>query len=287
MTEDPAPDAQQSLESAVARARAGDRVSLESVMRATRKDVYALALRYLWNPQDAEDATQDILIRVLTGLGGFKGESGFRTWVYRVAVNALLTARTARRQHPTMSFDELGEDLVRGLSGAALRAEDVAGEGLLLEEVKIGCTLAMLQCLDDDHRLAYILGEVMELDHSQASVALSTTQVAFRKRLSRARASVVSFMTSRCGLMNPDNPCRCHRRLDTALELGRVDAQNLVFANSPHQARRFPQVLAEIRLLEDGRRAAALFRSHPGAPESQAFSAWLNRLLRATRSVDQ
>jgi len=287
MTEDPAPDAQQSLESAVARARAGDRVALESVMRATRKDVYSLALRYLWNPQDAEDATQDILIRVLTGLGGFKGESGFRTWVYRVAVNALLTARTARRQHPTMSFDELGEDLVRGLSGAALRAEDVAAEGLLLEEVKIGCTLAMLQCLDDDHRLAYILGEVMELDHSQASVALSTTQVAFRKRLSRARASVVSFMTSRCGLMNPDNPCRCHRRLDTALELGRVDAQNLVFANSAHQARRFPQVLAEIRLLEDGRRAAALFRSHPDAPESQAFSAWLNGLLSATRSVDQ
>lgn len=285
MPEHPPPSVQESLEHAVVRARAGDRSALESVVRAIRKDVYALALRYLWHPQDAEDATQDILIRVLTGLGGFKGRSGFRTWVYRVACNALLTLRTERRQHPTLSFDELGEDLVRGLSGSALRVDDDAGDGLLLEEIKIGCTLAMLQCLDRDHRLAYILGEIMELDHIQAAAALSTTPAAFRKRLSRARASVVSFMTSRCGLVNPSNACRCHRRVDAALELGRVDTKNLVFATSARHAGRFPEVLAEIRSLEEGRRAAALFQSHPEAPASHAFATWLNGLLGESPTV--
>jgi len=133
------------LESGVAAARNGDGEALESVMRAIRPEVHALALRYLWHPQDAEDATQDILVRVMTGLGGFRGESGFRTWVFRIACNTLMTAQRARRQHPTMSFDEMGEDLARGLSGSHLTVGDEAGHALLLEEVKIGCTLAMLQ----------------------------------------------------------------------------------------------------------------------------------------------
>ena len=83
------------LDAEVARARAGDRAALESVVRAIQKDVQGLALRFLWHPQDAEDAAQEILVRVVTGLGGFRGESGFRTWVYRVACNTLLSLRGA------------------------------------------------------------------------------------------------------------------------------------------------------------------------------------------------
>lgn len=130
-----------------------------------------------------------------------------------------------------------------------------------------------------------ILGEIMEFDHVEAATALSIAPAAFRQRLSRARDAVTAFMTSRCGLIDPANSCRCHRRLGAALELGRVNAQSLVFATSAQHARRFPKVLAEIRMIENGRRAAALFRSHPDAPESQAFSAWLDGLLNDTQSA--
>jgi len=191
------------LELEVARARAGDRTALELVVRAVQKDVYNLALRFLWHPQDAEDATQEILIRILTGLVGFRGESGFRTWVYRVACNTLLTLRKQRMEQQTLSLDEFGEDLARGLSDDPLSVEYDVDEKLMLEEVKIGCTLAMLQCLDRDQRLAYILGEIIELNHNEAAEVLETTPAAYRKRLSRARASIVSFMSSRCGLANP------------------------------------------------------------------------------------
>ena len=279
MDEHTAPGAAEILEHEVARAKSGDRAALESVVRAVQKDIYSLAIRFLWHPQDAEDATQEILIRVLTGLGGFRGESGFRTWVYRVACNALLTLRKQRLEQQSPSFEQFGEDLAHGLSDAPLRVEDDPSERLLLEEVKIGCTLAMLQCLDRDHRLAYILGEIMELDHIQAAQALETTPAAFRKRLSRARASIVSFMTAHCGLVNPANACRCHRRVGTAMALGRVDPSHLLFATSQQQARRFPQVLAEIRQLEESRRAAALYQSHPEARTSGAFVAWLKKLL--------
>jgi RNA polymerase sigma factor (sigma-70 family) len=275
------PPAAEILEQEVVRARRGDRAALESVISAVQKDVYNLAIRFLWHPQDAEDATQEILIRVVTGLGGFRGESGFRTWVYRVACNALLTLRKQRMEQQSLSFEQFGEDLARGLSDARSRNEDDMTERLLLEEVKIGCTLAMLQCLDRAHRLAYILGEIMELDHLQAAAALETTPAAFRKRLSRARASIVSFMTGHCGLINPANACRCHRRVSSAVALGRVDSSRLTFATSQEQAGRFPQVLAEIRQLEETRRAAALYQSHPEARTSDAFVAWLKKLLDA------
>jgi RNA polymerase sigma factor (sigma-70 family) len=269
----------QSLELEVARAKAGDRNALESVVRAVQQDVYGVALRFLWHPQDAEDATQEILIRVITGLGGFRGDSGFRTWVYRVACSRLLTLRKQRMEQRSISFEEFGEDLARGLSDDCLSVEYDLDEALLLEEVKIGCTLFMLMCLDRNHRLAYILGEIVELDHHEAAEVLEITPAAFRKRLSRARASITSFMTSRCGLANPANACRCRRRIATAVDLGRVDPANLLFASSLDQAKRFPQVLVKIRQLEETRRAAALYRSHPDLRPSEAFASWLRKVV--------
>jgi RNA polymerase sigma factor (sigma-70 family) len=243
--------------------------------------VYRVALRFLWHPQDAEDATQEVLIRVITGLGSFRGDSAFRSWFYRIACNTLLTLRKQRMEQRSMSFEEFGEDLTRGLADDRLRVESDPDEALLLEEVKIGCTLAMLMCLDRDHRLAYILGEIVELDHREAAEVLQIAPAAFRKRLSRARATITSFMRSRCGLANPANPCRCRRRVATAVALGRVDPANLLFASSQEQARRFPQVLAEIRQLEETRRAAALYRSHPDPQPSEAFVSWLRNAVNA------
>ncbi|HSL70601.1 MAG TPA: RNA polymerase sigma factor, partial [Longimicrobiales bacterium] len=267
------------LEEQVARARAGDREALELLVRAVQGEVYALALRFLWHPQDAEDAAQDILIRVITNLGTFRGESRFRTWVYRIACNRLLTLRKRSRAQRSMSFQEFGEDLAHGLSDDPLRTDPDIDEHLLLEEVKIGCTLAMLMCLDRNQRIAYILGEILGLDHREAAEVLGIAPATFRKRLSRARTSIVSFMTAQCGLVNPDNACRCRRRVATAIRLGRVDPTNLLFASSYEQARRFPQVLSKIRQLEETRRAAALFHSHSDPRPSEAFVAWLRNVV--------
>src|SRR5262249_45238146 len=153
-------------------------------VRAVQRDVYGLALRFLWHPEDAEDATQEILIRIVTGLGGFRGESSFRTWVYRIACNALLGLRKKRMEERTVSWEEFGEDLGQGLSDAPLRAAGRVDEALLLEEVKVGCTHAMLLCLDRDHRLAYVLGAILELEHREAAEVLAISPAAFRKRLS-------------------------------------------------------------------------------------------------------
>src|SRR5258706_11037192 len=102
-------------EQLVASARAaakGDRAAAHQVLQAVQDGVYRLALRMLGHPQDAEDATQEILVIVLTHLGSFRGESTFRTWVWRIAAHHLTRVRKGRRE--TITFDVLDERLTPG-----------------------------------------------------------------------------------------------------------------------------------------------------------------------------
>ena len=272
----------EALEPLVRRAQQGDRAALEAVVTAIQPRVHGLALRFLWHPDDAQDATQEILVRVVTGLGSFRGESAFRTWVFQVACNALRTMRRRRMEERALSFEAFAADLEAGLSSEAPGAAP-AEDPLLLEEIKVGCTTAMLLCLDREHRLAYILGEILELDHRTAAEALGIGPDAYRQRLSRARAGIVGLMRARCGLAHPENPCRCRRRVATAIALGRADPERLLFAHSTEQARRFPEVLAEIRKLDTLQRAAALQRSHALPGPGPDFPAWLRGVIEAVR----
>ena len=149
------------LEMLVRRAQDGDRHALEELALAVKDGLYNLALRMLWHPQDAEDATQEILVKLLTRLGSFRGEAAFTTWAFRVAANHLITTRRRRAERQDLSFDAFAVDL---MEGSQIRATTGSNEHLLEEEVKIGCTQGMLLCLDREHRLAYILGEVFEIN---------------------------------------------------------------------------------------------------------------------------
>ena len=269
---------EESLDELVRRAREGDGESLERLVSRIQDRIYGLSLRMLWHPEDARDATQEILIRIVTRLATFRGESSFSTWAHRVAANYLLSARKSRLEQQGYTFQRFGEDLDEGLSDVA--AVPATGEtALLLEEVRVGCTLGMLTCLDRPHRLAYILGEILEMEGEEAARVLAIRPAAFRKRLSRAREAIVAFTRAKCGLVSPERPCRCRRRVDQAVRLGRVDPRRLLFATDAARARRFPEVLAEIRRLQDIRRAAALFRSHPQFAPPADFAAQIRKLV--------
>ena len=100
-----------SLDHLVEQAREGDEEALEAVVRGIQDRVYNLALRMLWQPADAEDATQEILIKVITRLGQFRQESAFTTWVYQIATNHLLTMRRRRAETNPISFAFIGDEL--------------------------------------------------------------------------------------------------------------------------------------------------------------------------------
>ena len=93
---------------------------------------------------------------------------------------------------------------------------------MLVNELRIKCTMAMLLCLDPTHRVAYVLGDVLELSHSEAAQVLDLAPATYRQRLSRARARVTDFTARACGLAGAGGGCSCPRRLPAAQALGRL-----------------------------------------------------------------
>lgn len=265
------------LEMLVERARAGDRESLERVVAHMQRPIYNLALRMLWHPEDARDATQEILVRIITHLGSFRGDSRFLTWAYRISANYLVSARQSRVEAQGYTFPRFAEELHDGLADVPEGGEWPADKALLLEEVKVGCMHALLTCLDRAHRLAYILGEILELDGGEAARILNISHAAFRKRLSRSREAIIAFTRAHCGLVEPRSACRCVRRLPQAQATHRVNAAALLFAQ-PDSSRAFPEMLERVRRLEAVRRTAALYR---GSPEADPGPELLERIRAA------
>ncbi|MEZ4362917.1 MAG: RNA polymerase sigma factor [Kofleriaceae bacterium] len=253
---------EETLESLVARAAQGSASALDTVARRIKDDIYGLAIRMLWHPADAEDATQEILIRVIANLGTFEGRSSFRTWVYRVAVRALLNLKRGRAEAP-LSFEAFGEDLLDGLQPGAPAELSPVEQRLLSHEIKLACTQAMLLCLDRDHRMAYVLGEILELSGEEAAECLDISAAAYRKRLSRARERVHEFTRSHCGLVDDRAPCRCDGRIAAARLSGRIDPERLLFASHPVTDASRGEVRAVVEMLGTLKEPGALLRSNP------------------------
>jgi RNA polymerase sigma factor (sigma-70 family) len=266
------------LDTLAVAARGGDRAALEELMAGLADHLYRLALRMVWHPQDAEDATQEILVRVLTRLDGWRGEASVRTWAWRIAVHQLLDRRKSRMEAEKWTLDAFAEDLAAGLVDP--HAGRDPGDELLAEEVRLGCTQGMLQCLDRAHRVAYVLGEVFGLPSEVAADITGVSPAAHRERLSRARSALRSSVASHCGIVDPANPCRCARQVPKAVAVGRVDPARPLFVT--HLATDRP--VAETNEMHHLHDLAALMRSHPdyAAPDRlrHAVEAILDNSLR-------
>jgi RNA polymerase sigma factor (sigma-70 family) len=269
----------------VARAVDGDKAALEEVIRLLSDPLYRLALRMVWLPADAEDATQEILIRVLTRLASWRGEARLLTWAYRIGVNYLLNLRRKTPQEAQqLSLDEFGANLADGLADADYRGPEAS---ILTEEVRLSCTQAMLQCLERGERIAFVLSDIFELSSADAAWILETTPAAYRKRLERARHRIGAFMNSTCGLVNSDAFCRCARRVPKALATGRIGPRRAggeVGALTAHpvtpSGRGVAEAAAQLHRLHD---AAAVMRAHPDYAAPQAKVDAIAALLHSGR----
>lgn len=260
----------------VRRAIDGDRQALEQLVTSIQDTVYNLALRMLWHPEDAQDATQEILVRIVTKLSTFRGDSAFETWAYRVATNHLLTTRKRRSERQEITFEDFGDDLMTGLADIDRSSEPDPEEALLAREVKVGCSHAMLQCLDRDLRIAYILGEILELSSEEAAAVLDITRAAYRKRLSRARSKIEPFVRAYCGVVDETNPCSCRGRIDRAVDLGRIDTDRLLFVERSDDADR------NLERVESIHEAGTLFRSNPRYAAPADFTHAIRHLIESS-----
>jgi RNA polymerase sigma factor (sigma-70 family) len=268
----------------VLRARAGDRQALEDLVQRHQAWIYNIAVRMLYHPQDAEDAMQEILIKVLTRLSLFEGRSSFRTWLYRIVVNHVLNMKRGRVevQQASIDFASYGAaiDATPDLELADPKGIS-ADTDLLVTEAMISCTSGMLLCLDREQRLTFILGAIFDLSDTVAAEVLEITPDNFRQRLARARRDLRNFMNDKCGLVNQANPCRCAKKTRGFIQAGYIDPGNLLFTRERIREVReaVPKVHETINTL-DGK-CAEIFRGHPFY-EAPDLAPMLRRLLART-----
>jgi len=275
--ETPAGDAEDAV--LIRLAQGGNRDALEQLVRRHQSWIYNLVLRMVYHPQDAEDATQEVLIKLLTKLSTFQGKSSVRTWLYRIVTNHVLNMRRAGLETKGWTFGRYGDGLASApdeeLPDPRAVPADVA---LLVDEARIGCSSGLLLCLDREQRLIFVLGEIFGVTDAVGAELLEMSRDNFRQKLARARRDLYSFMQNKCGLVNTANPCRCAKKTQAFMRAGYVDPAKLLFA-SAHVTRvreLAPRTRDDLASLDAA--CAEIHRDHPfhAGPD---FAAALKRFI--------
>lgn len=269
--------AEASDRSLVAAAVDGDRAALELLVRRHGPWIYNIAFRMVMVPAEAEDVTQDVLVKVLTKLSSYDPEkAAFRTWLYRVVANHVLNMKSRGYEAHITGFDSY-YSFVEQVPDR--EPEDTPEMALVAEDLKIGCVMGSLLCLNRTQRLAFILAVGFGATDAVGSDLMDISRDAFRKNLSRARERLREYMGGNCGLVNPEAPCRCRNKVQTFVDSGAYSVDKLDFL-APNRPR-MREIVGEV---EDRFREkvfepyAELFRAHPFYEGSDVGS-WLREML--------
>lgn len=131
----------------VNKATAGDKQALETLVADVQDVVFNLSLRMLGTFSDAEDATQDILLKMITHLSSFRGDSAFPTWAFRIAFNHLKNYKKHLFARYPLSFEYYGADIENGKIRDVPDLTQNVERAILAEELKLSCTNVMLNAL--------------------------------------------------------------------------------------------------------------------------------------------
>lgn len=218
--------ANEELQALVGKATAGDKKALETLVTDAQDIVFNLSLRMLGTFADAEDATQDILLKMITHLSSFRGDSSFTTWVFRIAVNHLKNCKKHMFARYPLRFEYYGDDIENGKIQDVPDLTQNVERDILAEELKMSCTNVMLQCLDKESRCIFILGTMFKIDSRVAGDILEMTPEAYRQRLSRIRKKMADFLGQYCGEYGSGR-CKCKDRVNYAIQSHRINPLQL------------------------------------------------------------
>ena len=205
----------------------GDTIALTTLVEKHQPFIYNLAWKLTGNIVDAEDLTQETLVKIITNLSTFKQQSSFTTWAYRIAKNQFLNDKNKPSNLLSSSFEELGNRLDNA-PNIDLTLDEINEKKDLIKELRLQCLAGMLLCLTKEQRMIYIIGEIFGADHTVGSEIMEITKGNYRMKLSKARKELYNFMQNKCGLVDKRNPCRCHKKITFVMETGLINAKNLL-----------------------------------------------------------
>ena len=185
----------------VTRLRSGDAAAVGDLEKAYRSKIYQLALRYMKNPEDAEEVTQDVLLRVHQKVEAFRGDSALSSWIYRITFNAAMSRlRSAKFSRP---FEVSQADLMStadskdGIQSQQPEAADwssLADDELHRAELRRRLVSALKE-LPAIYRAPVLLRDVQGLSTGEASAVLKLNPQTLKSRLHRGRL----FLRDRLG----------------------------------------------------------------------------------------
>jgi len=179
MVTDPTAELRAEVDRLVDAARSGDRAAFDELVRRTYVDTYTLAMRLTANEEDARDVAQDAYLRAWRGIGRFRGEAQFSTWMYRITANCAATYLGRRSRHRHDVLDE-----------AVPVADPRTDHDPQLRADASDLRNRLARALDDlppRLRAVVVLRDVYDLPHEAIAAELGISESAAKVRLHRAR----------------------------------------------------------------------------------------------------
>jgi RNA polymerase sigma-70 factor, ECF subfamily len=172
----------------VARAQRGERSAFDVLVLRYQHKVMKLVMRYVRDPMEAEDVAQEAFIKAYRALPGFRGDSAFYTWLYRIAINAAKNALVSGKRR-VVDYDLDLQNPDQYDLHARLKDDETPEHLLLTEEIRATVNAAMAE-LPDDLRTAIVLRELDGLSYEEIAATMDCPVGTVRSRIFRAREAI-------------------------------------------------------------------------------------------------
>ncbi len=172
----------------VEKVRAGDLEAFEGIIRLHERRILGMAVQMGLSPADAQDACQEIFIRVFRYLSGFEAGRSFEAWLWRIAVHAVYDALRERRDREEVSWDGVlpaGEGETARSGGLHLSVENADLCAKILGRMGI---------LSRQERMAFVLKEMQDLDTAEVAKAMGISRITVRRHVMTARQKLRTLL---------------------------------------------------------------------------------------------
>jgi RNA polymerase sigma-70 factor (ECF subfamily) len=193
---------QRADEELVREVKTGNTAAFATLVTRYQDRVFNTCWRICGHLEDARDVTQDAFVKVYERLGDFREESGFYTWLFRIAVNQAITRKRRLRTRREVNFEAGGaamlgtqaESLARHSRGSSDEAVQGVDRG-----AKQRCVIEALSELNDDYRAVVVLRDIEGMDYQKIERILDVPAGTVKSRLHRARSELRAALRSKMG----------------------------------------------------------------------------------------
>jgi RNA polymerase sigma factor (sigma-70 family) len=207
----------------------GDKMALESLILRHQSWIYNVAVNMVGDLQMAQDVTQEVLIKVITKLSTYNPEkAAFRTWLYRIVLNHILTLKENRKEAFFAQFVRHADNQDWIAKAPDKKRSSRPEHAVIAEETKMICMICGLLCIPRRERFAFVLGAVFDVTDRVGADICGISRDYYRKIVSRGRRRIYEILSANCSLIKEDNPCKCGSQSILLIEAGILDPENQI-----------------------------------------------------------